>query len=269
MLFSPRRIHGGRLGCTWGAALLEFARCAASQLAVVYRPLDGLKLNPKNPRSHTPRQVCQIARSIQAFGFNMPILVDANLNVIAGHDALLGSDKAALVFTDPPYNVRVQGHVSGKGTIRHREFAIASGEMTETQFTDFLRQTCQLLAAHSADGAMHYVCMDWRHVGELLAASKGAYSELLNICVWAKHNGGMGSLYRSQHELASRKWPNAAKGRTRSQIIFVIASMGTERIMPGIPHIQNQKRSEMMTRTGLRVNRLARSIGVKVSPSIT
>jgi hypothetical protein len=78
---------------------------------------------------------------------------------------------------------------------------MASGEMTEAQFTEFLRPTCALLAANSVPGAVHYVCMDWRHVGELLAAGKGAYSELINICVWVKHNGGMGSLYRSQHEL--------------------------------------------------------------------
>jgi hypothetical protein len=90
--------------------------------------------------------------------------------------------------------------VSGKGAVRHREFAMASGEMTESEFTDFLRKACSLLAAYSARGAVNFVCMDWRHARELLAAGSEAYSELLNICVWAKHNGGMGSLYRSQHE---------------------------------------------------------------------
>jgi hypothetical protein len=73
--------------------------------------------------------------------------------------------------------------------------------MSEVQFTEFLRQICSLLAAHSTLGSIHYVCMDWRHVGELVAAGKGVYSELVNMCVWVKHNGGMGSLYRSQHEL--------------------------------------------------------------------
>jgi DNA modification methylase len=105
------------------------------------------------------------------------------------------------VFTDPPYNVPVNGHVSGKGVIQHREFAMASGEMTEAEFTDFLGQACTQLAAHSASGSIHYLCMDWRHVDELLAAGKKVYAELLNVCVWVKHNGGMGSLYRSQHEL--------------------------------------------------------------------
>jgi hypothetical protein len=298
-------------------------------LAIMYRQIGELKPDPKNPRSHSPRQIRQIAKSIETFGFNVPVLVDADDNVVAGHGRLLAcrqlgwttvptvslahltpaqakafliadnrltensewndrllaeqlkelslleldfeldvtgfelaeidlrieslnedeaaeddpldqvpvadgpavvqpgelwhlgrhrlfcgsaveessyaslleGNKAALVFTDPPYNVPVQGHVSGNGAIQHREFAMASGEMTEAKFTDFLKQACTLLAAHSRPGAIHYVCMDWRHVGELLAAGKGAYSELLNICVWVKHNGGMGSLYRSQHEL--------------------------------------------------------------------
>jgi len=298
-------------------------------LSIVYRSINELKLDPRNPRVHTRRQIKQIAKSISTFGFNVPVLVDADLNVIAGHGrvlacrqldwtmvptislghltpaqakafliadnrltensewndrllaeqlkelslldltfeldvigfemaeidlriesldevetavedpadeipaeagpavskpgdiwdlgkhrivcgsaletatygVLLENSMADLVFVDPPFNVKINGHVSGNGAIRHREFAMASGEMTEAQFTDFLRQTCQQLAAHSADGAVHYVCMDWRHVGELLAAGGDAYSELLNICVWAKHNAGMGSLYRSQHEL--------------------------------------------------------------------
>lgn len=118
----------------------------------------------------------------------------------ATYNALLAGDKASLVFTDPPYNVPVQGHVSGKGAVVHREFAMASGEMSEAEFTDFLRRTCKLLVDHSTPGSIHNVCMDWRHVGELVTAGKNVYSRLLNICVWAKSNAGMGSLYRSQHE---------------------------------------------------------------------
>lgn len=303
------------------------ALAKGNALAIVYRPLTQLKPNSKNPRSHSPKQIRQIAKSIEAFGFNVPVLVDAALNVVAGHgrllaskllgweevptillahltevqakafliadnkltenscwddqllaeqlnelslldldfdldvtgfelpeidlriesltapddaedpidqvpppagpavtvpgdlwrlgdhrlfcgsaldaatyEALLAGDKASLVFTDPPYNVPVQGHVSGKGAVAHREFAMASGEMSEAQFTEFLRQTCKLLADYSTPGSVHNVCMDWRHVGELVAAGKGTYSSLINICVWVKHNGGMGSLYRSQHE---------------------------------------------------------------------
>jgi len=114
---------------------------------------------------------------------------------------LLAGEQAQMVFTDPPYNVKIDGHVSGLGAAKHREFAFASGEMTEDEFTRFLARAFANLANAAADGAIHFVCMDWRHQGEVLAAARGTYTELKNLCVWAKTNGGMGSLYRSQHEL--------------------------------------------------------------------
>lgn len=300
------------------------------QIKVKYLPIDALLPNPLNPRTHSRKQIRQIARSIEAFGFNVPILVDADLKVIAGHGRLMAcrelgwtevpvislehlseaqasafviadnrisetsvwddrllaeqlkelsildldfsleatgfdmgeidlrieglrtnpavegdaaddvpavavgppvskpgdlwllgrhrilcgsslvadnytplmkGEKAAIVFTDPPYNVKIDGHASGLGAVRHREFAMASGEMDEAQFIEFLTKACKLMADNSEDGAIHFVCMDWRHMSELLAAGSQAYSELKNVCVWTKHNAGMGSLYRSQHEL--------------------------------------------------------------------
>ena len=298
------------------------------RIEIVYQPIDQLKPDPRNARRHSRRQVQQIADSIEAFGFNVPILIDAELKVIAGHgrllacnylgrkevptislehlspaqvrafmiadnrlteiatwdDRLLGEqlrelselnldfsleltgfdmaeidlliegacgipdsdaedghppigsgptitragdlwilgrhrihcgsaldeeayrvlmegDRAVMIFIDPPYNVPIEGHVSGLGAIRHREFAMASGEMNEAQFTEFLARAFGLLARFSLEGALHFICMDWRHMGELLAAGKRAYTELKNLCVWAKDNAGMGSLYRSQHEL--------------------------------------------------------------------
>jgi DNA modification methylase len=113
----------------------------------------------------------------------------------------MGAERAQLVFTDPPYNVRIAGHVSGSGQIHHREFAMASGEMSESEFTQFLGKACAHLAHFSVDGSIHFICMDWRHMGELLAAGRATYRELLNLVVWNKNNGGMGSLYRSKHEL--------------------------------------------------------------------
>jgi len=112
-----------------------------------------------------------------------------------------GSKPAQMVFTDPPYNVPISGHVCGLGAVQHREFEMAAGEMTKEQFEDFLRSVFKNLAANSIDGAIHYICMDWRHMTEVLGAGETAYDELKNLCVWAKTNGGMGSLYRSQHEL--------------------------------------------------------------------
>jgi DNA modification methylase len=114
---------------------------------------------------------------------------------------LLDREKAEFVFTDPPYNVRIAGNVCGKGSVHHREFAMASGEMSKQSFIDFLSTTFRHLAAYSADGSIHDICMDWRHIEEMMAAGNGAYSKLKNICVWAKKNAGMGSFYRSRHEL--------------------------------------------------------------------
>lgn len=116
-------------------------------------------------------------------------------------DQLLAGAKAQMVFTDPPYNVPIAGHVSGLGKKTHKEFAMASGEMSQTEFEAFLNTVFSQLVRVSDDGAIHYVCMDWRHMREVLAAGDRVYTELKNLCVWAKSKGGMGSLYRSQHEL--------------------------------------------------------------------
>jgi DNA modification methylase len=297
-------------------------------MSVAYRRIEELKPDPANPRCHTRKQVRQIAESIKAFGFNVPILIDRYGNIIAGHGrwlagrefgitevptlcldhltpaqarafmiadnrlteisvwddrllarqlkelslvgldfdievtgfemgeidlriaslddpaqaeadpadvvpeipatplsklgdmwllhrhrllcgsaldspvfaALMGEERAATAFIDPPYNVRIDGHAGGLGAIHHRPFPMASGEMARPEFTAFLGEAFRNLAAFSVDGAIHFVCMDWRHVEELLAAGREAYDELKNICVWVKDNAGMGSFYRSRHE---------------------------------------------------------------------
>ena len=284
---------------------------AAKSLKIVFRPIDELKPDPANPRSHSKKQVRQIANSIATYGrllagrqlgiaevptvrvdhltpeqirafriadnrltenatwddrllaeqlrdlslagldfdievtgFEMPE-IDVRISSLdsapeqgsdpadvvpellpgtvskfgdmwfldrhrvlcgdardgAAFAALMSEEPAAMVFTDPPYNVPIDGHASGLGAIRHRSFPMASGEMDPPDFTAFLGQAFRNLTAFSADGSVHFVCMDWRHLHELLAASHDAYSELKNVCVWVKDNGGMGSLYRSQHEL--------------------------------------------------------------------
>ena len=296
-------------------------------LSVTLKPIAELKLDSRNPRRHPRKQVEKIAASIQEFGFRVPILIERNGKVIAGHarteaallagldavpviicddltetqirafriadnrlaelggwtieflgeelqglidiqfdvdltgfdtpqidgillevqaskapdpadivpdisteppisrlgdtwklggkhllvcgDALdaasyeraLGGKKAQMVFTDPPYNVPIMGHVSGLGKAQHGEFVMASGEMNSQEYTTFLRAIAEQLTAFTTDGAISYICMDWRHAFELLRACRKTFSELKNICVWAKNNGGMGSLYRSQHEL--------------------------------------------------------------------
>jgi DNA modification methylase len=300
------------------------------ELRIEHVAIERLKLDPRNPRVHSDRQIKQIARSIKAFGFNVPVLVDRHGKVLAGHgrvhaaqrlglrripvirlehltpeqarafsiadnrlsetstwddrllaevlrdlaaveldfdleatgftmgeidlkveglsvatagnsdpadelpadlgetpisrpgdlwqlgrhrllcgnaldrtayETLMQGTAARLVFTDPPYNVPIDGHVSGKGRVRHREFLMASGQMTSAQFTRFLGTALELAVQHSAPGSLHYICMDWRHQHEVLTAALGIYAEVKNLCVWVKDNAGMGSLYRSQHEL--------------------------------------------------------------------
>jgi DNA modification methylase len=204
----------------------------------------GGRPRARNPRTHTARQIQQIAASIKEFGFISPILIDGADEIIAGHgraeadevpaidravlavshpgdrwrignhfllcgDALkrdsyvklLGAQKAQMVFTDPPYNVPIAGNVSGLGRVKHREFAMASGEMNAHEFATFLATAFKRLADFSINGSIHFVCMDWRHIHELLEAAAKPYSELKNLCVWSKTNAGMGSLYRSQFEL--------------------------------------------------------------------
>ena len=123
-----------------------------------------------------------------------------NSTLAADYQLLMGEERAQVVFTDPPYNLPIKGHVSGKGKVSHPEFKMASGEMTVAEFKAFLRTTTNLLIDFSVPGSIHFICMDYRHMREMLDAAVG-YSELKNLCVWAKPNAGMGSLYRSQHEL--------------------------------------------------------------------
>jgi len=119
----------------------------------------------------------------------------------AAHVELLNGEQARMVFTDPPYNVPIDGHVGGLGGVKHREFMMASGEMTPAEFQQFLKTVFANMADVSVDGALHFICMDWRHMAEVMGAAQGVYSGLKNLCVWNKNNGGMGSLYRSKHEL--------------------------------------------------------------------
>ena len=119
----------------------------------------------------------------------------------SAYAAVMPGEQAGLVFTDPPYNVPIDGHVTGLGKQRHREFAMASGEMSKAAFTAFLTETLACSAGACRNGAIAFVCMDWRHMDELLDAGQAVFSELKNLCVWNKTNGGMGTFYRSKHEL--------------------------------------------------------------------
>lgn len=128
-------------------------------------------------------------------------LICGNALVRSDYERLMQGQTARMVFTDPPYNVPIEGHVSGKGKVGHREFVMASGEMSAEAFSEFLRSSLGLAAEVSRDGSIHFVCMDWRHLSEVIQAGKSAIGELKNLIAWVKDNGGMGTFYRSQHEL--------------------------------------------------------------------
>jgi DNA modification methylase len=301
-----------------------------STLQVEYLPPERLRPYPNNARTHSKKQVKQIARSIERFGFNNPVLVSDDFEIIAGHgrvaaakllglkrvptvrlsdlsaadrrayiiadnqlallagwdrellatelqglvdlkfddleltgfslgeidllldeaaekstdapgpedelpanslqgpavsrpgdlwilgshrvlcgdardptayERLLDGERADLVLSDPPYNVAIAGNVSGLGRIRHADFAMASGEMSEREFTAFLTSFLRRATKHAKDGAILFVFMDWRHLCELMTAGRDAGLALKNLVVWAKDNAGLGSFYRSKHEL--------------------------------------------------------------------
>jgi DNA modification methylase len=113
---------------------------------------------------------------------------------------LMNEKIADMVFCDPPYNVRIN-NIIGLGSVHHDEFQMASGEMSEQEFIDFLSLVFKNLVAVSKDGSIHYQCMDWKHIYEIMVAGRAAYTEFKQLCVWNKDNGGMGSFYRSKHEL--------------------------------------------------------------------
>lgn len=117
------------------------------------------------------------------------------------YDDLSGNEKAAMIFTDPPYNLPIDGFVSGHGRPKHDDFAMGVGEFDEAAFIDFLKSIMGHMAGASLDGALHYICMDWRHAFEVITAARDVYSEQKNLCIWNKANAGMGSFYRSKHEL--------------------------------------------------------------------
>ena len=131
---------------------------------------------------------------------------------------LMGEEQAAAVFTDPPYNVPVKGHVSGLGRARHREFPMASGEMSREQFTNFLSESLGCARLHCVEAAVVFMCMDWRHLEEANTALQREGYELINLCVWVKSNGGMGSFYRSRHELVFVARPTGMQHRNNVQL---------------------------------------------------
>jgi len=134
------------------------------------------------------------------------------------HALLCGGEKAQMLYTDPPFNVPINGHVRGSGSKQFREFPMASGEMSTQEFTEFLSVALILVGEKMASGSAAFVFMDWRHLHEHSQALDHAKYRLINLCVWVKPNGGMGSLYRSRHEMVFVSVIGSEKNRNNVQL---------------------------------------------------
>lgn len=161
------------------------------------------------------------------------------------YELLLGGETAQMVVTDPPYNVPIAGHAMGRGRVRHREFKMASGEMSEAAYIAFIESFIRQVIAHSGDGSIHYLFIDWRHLPELLSATRSLYTEWKNLLVWNKTNAGQGSFYRSKHELIAV----FKNGMTRHINNFGLGTQGRYRTnvldYPGVNSLHPARRGDL------------------------
>jgi DNA modification methylase len=177
---------------------LEITGFEAAEIDGLLGDLVDPELDPADDVPPVPRTPVTKAGDLWELGPHRLLCGDARSAIDV--QRALGVEAATMVITDPPYNVPIRT-VQGRGRIKHANFAQGSGEMSQAEFTQFLRDVLSLAAKHSVDGAIHFVFMDWRHIGELLAAGSVVYSELKNVIVWVKTTPAQGSFYRSQHEL--------------------------------------------------------------------
>lgn len=180
---------------------LDLTGFDTAEIDVLFDTAGAEKIDPADAGAEPDPSLPQVTRPGDLWELGAHRLICADALSVSSYEQLLGDRLAELVFCDMPYNVPINGHVSGLGKASHSEFAMASGEMSKEQFTAFLTTALSNMARFSTDGSIHFQCMDWRHMGEMLAAGAVAYSELKGLCFWNKTNAGMGSLYRSKHEL--------------------------------------------------------------------
>ncbi len=180
---------------------VEITGFATAEIDLMIESLDTAEADEADrfPEPEDDRPAVSRIGDLWLLGRHRLLCADAQDN--ASYERLMAGELARMVFTDPPYNVPIGGHVSGLGRTQHREFIMASGEMSPEAFQSFLQSMLNHHAAACVDGALLYVFMDWRHVFELLHAGRETDLALINLCVWNKTNAGMGSFYRSKHEL--------------------------------------------------------------------
>lgn len=184
--------------------LAEFTGFSTTEIDITLdgaRDSDPAREDPAPEDALIPLGEHPVSKRGELWQMGRHVLICGDAREQSDYNAVTFDEPIACIFTDPPYNRRVNGHVCGLGKIKHREFAMASGEMDDDEFTAFLGCTLALAASRCKDGAIAFVCMDWRGMEQLLAAGRGSFTELKQLCVWNKTNGGMGTFYRSKHEL--------------------------------------------------------------------
>jgi DNA modification methylase len=180
---------------------VELTGFETAEVDLILEEAEDAKREASGPEDDIPDSGPAVSRPGDLWILGAHRLLCGDAREAGSYDRVLDGATAQFVFTDPPYNVRIPGHVSGHGQIRHRDFAMGCGEMSEEEFTQFLATVFGHLASHTTEGSIHQICIDWRHLREMLAAGHQVYSELKNLCVWNKSNAGLGSFYRSKHEL--------------------------------------------------------------------
>jgi DNA methylase len=181
-----------------GSVGLEFTGFETGEIDFI---LDGNGTDQEDELPKVENHAPPVSRADDQWTLSQHSLLCGNALIAENYDRLLADDKVQMMFADPPYNVPIEGHVSGLGKFKHKDFAMGSGELCPAEFVKFLRTSLGHAADHSTSGAVHFICMDWRHGREVNAAADPIYDQQLNLCVWKKTNAGMGSLYRSGHEL--------------------------------------------------------------------
>ena len=169
-----------------------------AEIDIVLDDRNEPKPDPADAPPEIPRNV--VSRPGDLWGLRGHRILCGDARSCADLDDLMAGEQGRMIFTDPPYNVRVRGHVGGRGRTKHREFALASGEMTQTEYARFLDAVCANLRRVCRDGAIGFICIDWRHIEPMLQAGRNHFAELKNLIVWNKTSAGQGTFYRSQHE---------------------------------------------------------------------
>jgi len=223
---------------------VETTGFSTAEIDIMFDPPADTKVSPDDELPDVP-QGPAVTQPGDVWVMGQHRLICGDSTDPATYRALMGKDRAVMVFTDPPYNVKIDGHVCGLGKVKHREFAMAAGEMTTAQFTDFLSQVMTQLCRFSTNGSLHFVCMDWRHLGELLEAGRENYDDYKQLIVWKKDNAGMGAFYRSHHELVA-----VFKNGTASHINnFGLGEKGRYRTnvweYPGVNSLKGNRRKEL------------------------